>query len=147
MIDVKRTDFNSEYFYSEKVEGENGASDYIRHNISVWNEIIIDGVKFVAEYATGVSHYGNNFRQPREELEFFDGDGAMCRIAILNEDSISDNVIVGFALDDIKEDMPMVDTPDKLYTVWRALRDNCPDINDFLPEPDDLVYRNDNNED
>ena len=78
--EAKSGDFEHEYHYSEK-HGNSNCSDYVRHNIDVFNDVM--GLQTV--YQTGLSYYHGDYSLPSAKLELSVDGGTDSALVKLND--------------------------------------------------------------
>lgn len=136
--------FESTYHNSETCYSSTYNLKYIRHNVDVYNRIMVyekDGVRefLLAVYQTGCTFLHNDYDLPNPELELSESggtDGFLYAVNKLYERDFDDNEIIAAFLEQFKNEH--VDTPEKLWRLYEFLRDNMPAIDDYTPEQ--VVY-------
>lgn len=89
-VAVDCTEFNHNYFDSQKYFDYKIGEEYIRHNINVFNQITYKGAVFDAMYQTGSSFRNNDYTLPCNNLKLSVIDRTDRVLSELNKLSPSD---------------------------------------------------------
>lgn len=124
---IEATKFDYNYHYSEiRRDGE------IRHVITVYNQIIVDGVALNAVYQTGDVLIDYSLPRLDLSLQYSEGHELLGELDRLYEEDFEDD------LEDIltlaKETVPSLDSVEKLHKLYLVLMDNLPVLSDFLDQ-------------
>lgn len=126
------TEFTFEHGYS-KSAGNSALGYYVYHNATAYNTIIIDDVEYTACYQTGeITYY---YDCPSNDLRLSDYSTSELLILIDNiyecdfENDFNDKEDT---IQEIRELCPGLDSVDKIYQVWKVLRDNMPHLSDCI---------------
>lgn len=128
LIQIAVTDFSCNYHYSEK-KGNNNCADYVRHDVDVYNELIINGVSLYAVYQTGLSFYHNDYTLPSENLEFSLEGGSSKALAMINEQDRSeielyDSDLFKATIEAFSDEGVSVGSVEDILAVYDALQAN-----------------------
>lgn len=134
---ISFTEFESVYEYSEKV-GNRTHGEYVRHNIDVFNYMIIGENKFFCSYQTGVGYEYNDYDCPTTDLEYSEHAGGHDFVTLLDSLYESDFDNEEYILEKAKEATefcPEIEnSPSRLFLVYEKFNDNKPNVNDFVHE-------------
>jgi hypothetical protein len=129
---IKTTAFEFEHHYSE-LAGNSTLGYYIYHEATAYNSIIIDGVEHTACYQTGnISLF---YFCPSNDLQLTDYSTSELLYlidSIYQNDFENDLEDIQETVEAIQELCPGLDTVDKIYEVWEVLRDNVPQLSDYI---------------
>ncbi len=129
---LKTTRFEFVHHYS-KLAGNSILGDYVYHEATAHNSIIIDDVEYTACYQTGDNSY--YYDCPSNTLKLSDYSTSELLILI---DSIfqcefeNDLEDIQETVEEIQKLCPSLNTVDKIYQAWEMLRDNLPRLYDYI---------------
>lgn len=58
-------------YHSTEICGNSNMSDYVRHTVDVGGIITLDGEEYAVSFQTGNRYYGNDYKLPISELDFY----------------------------------------------------------------------------
>jgi len=129
---LETTGFEFEHHYS-KLAGNSALGYYVYHCATAYNTIVIDGVEHTACYQTGeISYY---YDCPSNDLRLSDYSTSELLILIdsIYENDFEDDLKdIEETVEEIQKLCPGLDSVDKIYEVWEVLRDNLPQLSDYI---------------
>jgi hypothetical protein len=140
---IETTSFDTNYHAAVKHSSSN-VQDYVRHEIDVYNQIIInDSIKLDAVYQTAQSYLHNDCRTPSANLELSEDSGTSKLLVLVNrlyESDFEDAANINESLAEAKALCSEVNTVEKLRQLYDTLNNNLPSLAAYLPDDasDDL---------
>jgi len=132
-MNIKPTLFESQYDASYE-HGNYDFGYYIRHEITVFNEIEIASISLNACWQTAQSYYRNDYNLPKKELELSD-DGTHEALLIINslvESDFENQETIEFRLEEVQSHCNEIETIEELKDIYDELISSKPKVEDYL---------------
>jgi len=142
-MNITSTEFDYNYYYSEKA-GNQLHGFYPRHNVDVFNEIIIGEERFSVVYQTGMNYLYSDYQCPDPDLAISEDGGSHALIVLLDElyetdfqDSTCSEYIAE-KLTEAQQHCASIKTADDLLALYLYLRNESPRVSQFVDMPEEL---------
>ena len=136
-MNITSSEFDYNYYYSEKV-GNQLHGFYQRHNVDVFNEIIIDEERFSVVYQTGMDYLYGDYQCPDPDLAISEDAGSHALIVLLDElcetdfqDSMCSEYIAE-KVTEARQHCAPIKTADDLLALYLYLRNELPQVSQFV---------------
>ena len=142
-MNITSTEFDYNYYYSEKA-GNQLHGFYPRHNVDVFNEIIIGEERFSVVYQTGMNYLYGDYQCPDPDLAISEDGGSHALIVLLDElyeTDFQDSTCSEYIAEKVTEAQQhcaSIKTADDLLALYLYLRNESPQVSQFVDMPDDL---------
>ena len=139
-MNISTNEFQSIYYCSKKIES-NITEDYDLHLIVVFNTIKVDKIKLEAFYDTSSEYYKNDFNLPQNFLKLnrITTDKVLLIINDIKKSDFNNKKLIFKTLEKVKELCSAIDSIEKLKEVYCALKNNIPDVANFLPTDKEYI--------
>lgn len=141
-LSIRSTAYDSEYYYSKK-SYSSAFGDYIYHDVSVSNSLILEKngktIGLDVGYQTGQGFCGNDYNCPSTDLSLYTtdlkSDQLLSLIDNLWESEFNEDDYIKEMLEDAHEQCELIETVEELRQLYDAFNDNCPgSILNFMPD-------------
>ena len=133
---IEMTDFKSKHNVSS-IENSAALGEYVHHDVSASNYIIVNNVKLKAKYSTG-DYLDNDINSPLNtfSLDQDETDGLLCALDNMYESDFEDSETLDDRKELFNENKKRINlaSESELFQLYIALRENLPDLHN-----DDLI--------
>ena len=142
-MNITSTEFDYNYYYSEKA-GNQLHGFYQRHNVDVFNEIIIGEERFSVVYQTGMDYLYGDYQCPDPDLAISEDGGSHALIVLLDELCETDfkdstcSEYIAEKLTEAQQHCASIKTADDLLALYLYLRNESPRVSQFVDMPEEL---------